>query len=299
MIPVPKAEHRAGLPAVRCAVEYDPPVTEEKIAEWQRELEVIAPRNEEISWLKIGWVSGDWWETNTMGEGYRPARGIGRFVVFQMTPRKRIPEMVLTDLEGPNPRTFGKWDPYAVCPECDGFSETCIVCNGKGRGAFVQNRSCAVNRYQWELFRETGAWGQMLWVCQGTKGGHLRRFTQVQSKVSEMSGGPKDPPAIGDLPYAEPDRRTFNALAAMDNVRKFDLMLDYAQRKPEQIEAEHQHAYEAMREQMWNFLSNQIESRIKDEKPFIRHLKNQMPVGVKGKPNRTPDEIRQNFIHRD
>lgn len=286
------------MSAPQTGVHYEPPVPARTLALWRDELHRIAPRSDVLSWLHVGWVSGDPWETSEAGAPYRPTRGIGRWIIFQMTPMDRIPALVLEDLEGPHPRTLGRWDPFAVCRECDGARLDCPVCAGRGRGAFVQERPVSVNRYQWDLFREHGCWAQMYWVVQGSMGGHLRRYTQVQSKLSVMEGGPACPPAIGDLPYAEPDRRTWAALAARDNVRKFDLMLDYAERRPEQVEAAHAEAYRDMREQMWRFLSGQLESRLRDEKPLLRHIKETLPVASTARPGRTPEQIHESFIHR-
>jgi hypothetical protein len=286
---------------LRTAVEHEPPVPQETLDLWREELARIAPRNDTLSHLHIEWLPGDWWETNVLPNGTR-APGICRWVVWQMVPRSRLNgplyEDVLADLQGPDPRSFGRWDATVPCAECEGWKAECIVCGGRGRGAWVSERQSLVSRQQWDLFRRTGCYAKPLWIVQGSKGGHLRRFTEVQSALSRMNGGPAEPPPPGELPYAEPDRRTWHALAALDNVRKFDLMLDYADRKPEMVEAHEQATYAAMREQMWDFLSGQLEDRLKDEKPFIRDLKESLPVGAHTGPRMDEEAIRQRFLSR-
>lgn len=297
--PAPRArlEVIPAVPKVRGGVQYDPPVSAERLAGWQAELAKIAPRSEELSWLHLSWVSGDPWEWSVGRDGFTRQPGIGRFFIWQMVPFKLIDEFVLPDLQGPHPRTFSRWDTMAVCQECEGWKADCKSCGGRGRGAFVQDRPCTINRYQWELFHETGALAKPYWIVQGTRGGHLRRFTPVQASLSVMNGGPAEPPLPGELPYAEPDRRTFSALVNLDGLRNFDLMLTaYQDRTPEQMEDYEKRAVQAMREQMWTYLSNQIESRIRDERPLLRHMIDNRPVGVGAQRAQDDEAVHRRFV---
>lgn len=266
---------------IRSAVEYDPPATRDRIREWQHELDLIAPRNDEVSWLHIGWISGDPWESSSMGEGYRDTTGVGRWCIYQMTPAKRLRgtqagDLVLPDLEGPHPRTFGWW-------------------NARDR-VFEQRKVCNVNRYQWDLYRETGCFAQPYWIVQGTKGGHLRRYTPVQQKIAQMNGGEPSPPRIGDLPYAEPDRRTWSAIAQMDLLRAYDMMIDFADRKPEHLEAAETRQVQEMRESLWTFLKGRQEDRWSEQRGAIRSIMNAIPAGLSGGSRTNPEAIHQRFV---
>lgn len=265
-----------AAPKVGGGVQYDPPVPSWRVAQWQRELDLIAPKSDVLSWLLIHWEPGDFWESNTLGEGFRPAKGIGRWVISQMTPHWRVPDFILQDLEGPNPRTFGWWNAR--------------------EGVFEQRRSCAVNRTQWELFQRHRAYAKPYWVVQGTKGGHLRRYTSVQSKLAQMQGQPAEPPAPGDLPYAEPDRRTFAALARLDLVRGYDRCIAFGDRSPELVEAGEQAAVQGMREQLWNWLSAQTEDALSENRQFLRQVEDSLPVGVTEKEKWNLEAAHERFV---
>ncbi|MBA2713420.1 MAG: hypothetical protein H0U55_07705 [Rubrobacteraceae bacterium] len=84
---------------------------------------------------------------------------------------------------------------------------------------FVRNPDCLITERAWHLFRETNCWGRPYWVIQGTKGGHKRWFSQNEQKLLKMAGLPTDPPAPGDLPYAEFDDRVLVQLEKLDMLR--------------------------------------------------------------------------------
>lgn len=51
-----------------------------------------------------------------------------------------------------------------------------------------------------------------VWVVQGREGGHPFKYTSAETVFAEIGLLPAEIPAIGALPYAEPDRRTWLAL---------------------------------------------------------------------------------------
>jgi hypothetical protein len=53
-------------------------------------------------------------------------------------------------------------------------------------------------------------------VIQGDEGGHKRWFSPVEKKFLKLAGLPPEPPAPGDLPYAEFDDRTMKRLQEWD-----------------------------------------------------------------------------------
>lgn len=52
-----------------------------------------------------------------------------------------------------------------------------------------------------------------VWVVQGSGGGHPYQYTQVEQVFARAGLMPPELPPIGDLSYAEPDGRTWQALA--------------------------------------------------------------------------------------
>lgn len=202
---------------------------------WQRALDRIAPRTPYgHDHLRLVWEAGDHWAP------------VNRWVIYQMTPRQRVPFGILDELEGPNPRNFGYYD--------------------KAKGAFVRSKTLRINLQQWLLFQKTGYYGRPLWVIQGSSGGHLRRFSDVQSAISEMHGGPVDPPAPGDLPYAELDERTIAKLRFMDVVSKYGDVLrtygmsDFGVRLAHaELSRREREMMRTMAEQLWDWMGSQVE----------------------------------------
>lgn len=159
--------------ALAVTFSYDPPVGPSQIAVWQRQLEEVAPYSEKVSWLKLIWDPG------TL------AHPIQRWIIYEMTPRDFIPEMIRDELEGPS---------------------------------LDQDKDALMTRIAWRLYRETGCYGVPAWVVQGTHGGHKRWFTHEEARLLEAMGRLPFPPEPGALCYAEPDRRCREKLAEMDKL---------------------------------------------------------------------------------
>jgi hypothetical protein len=94
---------------------------------------------------------------------------------------------------------------------CTGTTTTSTTTT-RTEGAFIRNPDCLITERAWHMFQETGAWGRPYWVIQGEQGGHKRWFTTVEKQLLRMANLPMDPPAPGDLPYAEWDERVKNRL---------------------------------------------------------------------------------------
>lgn len=185
---------------VEIGIEWDAPTGDVK--EWERRLDEIAPRQDHLTWLKPVWVPGDLFERD------RRENVVERWMIYQMYPLPLLEQMlepsmyelILRDLHGPNPRNRTRYDRVL-------------------HQAFPDPR-CNIDRMQWMLFRETGCFGRPLWVVQGDRGGHKRRWSHNESVVSQLLEGPEQPPLPGELPYAEPDWRTFHALAQINTLRE-------------------------------------------------------------------------------
>ncbi len=188
---------------------------------WQRELHRIAPPDAESVSLHLYWEPGFPWEP------------INRWMIG--TVETRIPDFFLDALRGPDPRTQGRWD--NVLQEYKTWA--------------------ACSRQQWDYYQATGHMLKRYWVVQGSKGGHRLDYSQVESRISAIHGGPAQPPYPGDLPYQTPNSVTFESLT---NIRA--LLGDVAVIETQEnglLAADDKKALEGMRRDVWNWMSEQIE----------------------------------------
>lgn len=197
-------------------------------AKWQDRLDALFPPNTEISSLRIVWEPGLEWAPT------------GRFVLYQMLPASRIPVIFLPFLEGPDPRSFTRYD--RVKKE--------VI---RKRGAPL------VSRQQWLMYREEGVFGMPYWVVQGERGGHKINFTKVERMIARLKGHPNgQPPAIGDLPYAPMDNRVIEKLVALDQMRTYNLLIDFAMRAPEMLEADEERGANEAKDRLWAWVESQV-----------------------------------------
>lgn len=71
-----------------------------------------------------------------------------------------------------------------------------------------------LHRWAWEYLTTRGALPVPMWAVQGPHGGHPVRWTRAEQEFANAGVlVPRDLPAIGDLAYAEPDARTWRAIA--------------------------------------------------------------------------------------
>ena len=208
---------------------------------WQPELDRIAPQTERgHSTLLLRWEPGEEWAP------------VGRWVIWEVMRPDMAPTIVQPDLEGPNPRSFGYYD--------------------RSKRRFVRERTLSVTRQQWQFHADTGLYGRTVWVCQGGKGGHKRFWSDVEQNLAYMTysddwevlgiaPGDLQPPAPGELPYAEPDERTIAALRALDLVHRFGDVLrhvtDY-QERTDMLDRREKSIAEEMARQLWYWLDDQV-----------------------------------------
>ncbi len=183
---------------------------------WQAQLDVLNPPNGKLSWLHLYWEAGFPWEH------------VGRWMIGQVMPPERVPDVFRELLEGPNPANFGR------------------LVNGKWLSLLP-----GISRRQWHFYRNTGCLLKPYWVVQGSRGGHKLRLTHAESRIIELNGGDPDPPAVGDLPYAAPDSRTFQKLAQLDMVRQYAFMVDFLENGDERLSAQDKNGLVAMRKLLW------------------------------------------------
>lgn len=208
--------------------------------EWQAALDAFAPPSSQVSSLRILWEPGDPWSR------------VDRWMIWQVWPEGRLPRLIdIKGLNGPGPRSSGHACVPGGCP-----------CEHKA-GHWVDGPSeChGIMHRQWQLWHEAGAyhrrWHTPYWVVQGPHGGHRYKLDFIESSVRRMFGQPADTPAPGDLPYAEPDQRTWASIAAMDITRR---PIDLLQRqRPDQWAAADRANAEAATERLMRLLSDQLE----------------------------------------
>lgn len=164
--------------------------TREPDPSWQSRLWAIAPPTEHKAKFVIWWEPGDAWEP------------VQRWIIYQVLPYSTIrdkkeielvPEKVRDQLQGPHPRSGGEYSPVAQ--------------------RWIKGPAPLITKTAWEIHRVHRGWAKPYWVIQGDQGGHRYRLHSWESYLSKLVGGKTDTPAPGDLPYAEPDERTFRALA--------------------------------------------------------------------------------------
>lgn len=223
-------------------IDWDGPTPEPS---WQQELERIAPRSDDISWLLLRWEPGDPWERAE------------RWVVWQMRPFHRANPMVRQDLVGRSPRDRGRFD--------------------RVLGEFVPDPDCNVSLQQWRLYRETGCYGTPYWIVQGRQGGHKRRWDRVESALIRMhtQTDDPDPPAIGDLPYCPFDQRVVQKLELLDRVKLAKITIDMVRRNPDIMDADDQRARAELEDQIVGWMRSQMQPHVEE---LSYHMKNELEL---------------------
>jgi hypothetical protein len=77
---------------------------------------------------------------------------------------------------------------------------------------------CAPSQHA--LYRATGRYANPFFLVQGGGGGTRYRWSPEESSLMRTLGLPMEPPAAGELPYAEPDGRTWAAIRELNRLAK-------------------------------------------------------------------------------
>jgi hypothetical protein len=246
-----RAVRTAPAPGFRTLVEYD----REPPADWAAAIEAVAPRNDRLSWFKVVWEPGDAWQP------------IGRWIVWQMRPLGRHPRLLEPALLGPHPRSTGHYCGVGYCP-CAVKAQHWVGGPASGVG---------VDRLTWELFRDTGCYGQRWWVVQGTNGGHRFKLDKVEAKLWRLATGRSDTPAAGDLPYAPLDGRVLRHVRDQDKVRLWKGAIDFAERGDAHLSAAVQEQVEQARTALLRWMENQTDLLWDEEKHRIKRVLADVP----------------------
>lgn len=188
--------------------------------EWVAALRALSPVSDQHSWLHLAWEPGDDWDP------------IERWLIYQVVPWARVGPTVRAELLGPDPRSTGHYcGPRSLCG-----------CPPNRRpDLWVGGAAGIIDHAAWRLYRELVAlqasswtamppgaagWARPWWVIQGAHGGHPRYYTSAEAALAELADLPSEPPVPGEWPYAEPDQRTWEAVAAADRVRQGAKLLE-------------------------------------------------------------------------
>lgn len=216
------------------------------IERWQPELDRIAPPTERgHSSLVLRWEPGEEWSP------------VNRWVVWEVMRPEMAPRLgVQQDLDGPNPRDYGFWDPIMK--------------------KFRRTRRFSITQAQWLFYRRTGMYGRCVWVVQGRNGGTKRFWSEVEQNLAMMTYGEEfnalgigadalQPPAPGELPYCEPNDKTIEALHGLDMVHRFGSILHLLSSQVEMgaaLDIREQTVAEEMARQVWYWMDDQIEETL-------------------------------------
>lgn len=163
--------------------------TREPEQSWQSRLWQMFPPSDYKAKMVIWWEPGDTWEP------------IQRWVIYQVMPYQTkvrgrvvdaVPPQIRKQLEGPHPRSSGF---YSEMYE-----------------RWMNGPAPLITKTAWEIARVHKGWARPYWIVQGDKGGHRYRAFSWEKYLSKMAGGTGQLPLAGDLPYAEPDEQTWDAL---------------------------------------------------------------------------------------
>lgn len=204
----------------------------------------LAPRSDVLHWLHCYWEPGEPWCP------------VERLVIAEMTPHWELAaqrqfyracgedgQTLLDELEGPNPRWGASWSPE------------------KQRLVYQSHvLPPAITQRQWWLFQEYRCFAMPVWIVQGDRGGHKRRFNESEKALLRMAKRPPDPPAPGALPYATLDERTIAQLRRMDRLGRWlgARATAWRERTSDDLRAERAAEERAFRVELLRWLDEQL-----------------------------------------
>lgn len=87
-----------------------------------------------------------------------------------------------------------------------------------------------VDDWQCAMYRTHRVWARPCWVIQGPAGGHAVVYAEAEQQLLQLKGLPTDPPAVGELPYADFDQRTVRQLRQRNRLIQLGNNLDALKR---------------------------------------------------------------------
>lgn len=209
-----------------------------------RELALLAPPNERVSWLYASWRPD--WE---------------RWCIWQMSPPGTAP----TVMWGPDTRLVVRAETV--------LGNRMIRLAPDPRFRQVLNRA-NMTRWAWELHLATGAYPQPFWVVEGEAGGHKWQFSEEEARLLKLHGHSGETPEPGSMSYAPIDRRVIEKLLPLDQLRMWNtLSKGLHELDSRDLDArENQIMLEANRA-LWNWIQTQVDEAVSEtvtgrDKPY-------------------------------
>lgn len=200
-----------------------------------RELELLAPRSDQMSWLHCSWRP-DW----------------GRWLIWQMIPPAGVP----TTLWGPDTQIITRVETV--------LGKRMVRLAPDPRYRLILNRQM-MTRYAWDLHLETGCYPQPFWVVQGDRGGHKWMFTDEEERLAQMHGASPEPPEPGSLAYAAPDRRVIEKVAVLDQLPIWNTLSKGLNELDERdLDVREAEMMRAANRQLWNWLDSQVDRAVEE-----------------------------------
>jgi hypothetical protein len=117
---------------------------------------------------------------------------------------------------------------------------------------------------QWQLYERFGGIGQPYWIVEGTRGGHLRRFSDLEQRLLRATGLPDTPPVIGSQPYAPVDQRVIRAVAQRDTMRLWAKAKALYERSPDDFDRDDRDALARGEQALTRWLTDQVAEAFDD-----------------------------------
>lgn len=227
---------------------------------WRDTLALHFPASEHVTHLHLRWEKGNPWEP------------INRFLIWHMYPVHAIAPDLRKELMGPPPRSRGHYCADGWC-----------LCERK-QDRWTDGAAFQIDQQQWELYRETGYYGQRWWVCQGDQGGHKYRLNDVEAKIARIATGRSSTPAAGDLPYADFDDRVLAKILERDRARMYAAVARWAEDatvRGQMLTEEDRAGAQEANELLWKWLESQVGAKVDALSASDRMaIANQRPAGL-------------------
>lgn len=250
---------------------------------WQKDLDQLA-QGERVSSLHLTWQAGWPWSP------------VQRWEIYEVVPKETIARILtqedllgITDsltrglwnaVRGVNPRTDGRW---VVDPDIP-----------QHMGGKKWRSNSLVSQTQWLLHQQTGGMPHRCWIIEGNRGGHALRLGSMEKSFLLASGvEPEDVqkladawPNPGDLPYAEYDSQTFNALAERDRLLAWKLSKPWDARVDRQtamdlVLSERATRHEDVMKRVVKWIDHQIGGFVSDiPRTQMQHITHRGPANV-------------------
>jgi uncharacterized protein (DUF58 family) len=111
---------------------------------------------------------------------------------------------------------------------------------------------------QKQLYDRTGHYASPLWIVQGDRGGHRRRFWPYERTLAAMARLPEDPPLPGELPYAEMSWLVIEELHKLDQVNKWNKMLEFCDRHQDDLDEDELEGQRELRRKLLGWVQEQV-----------------------------------------